>query len=134
MTGAGISTFAGIPDFRSSKNTILETGPGNYEQSDEEKQKRKFLISHLVQTAIPTKSHMAIKALFDNGYISNVISQNTDGLHFKSGIPFSNLIEFHGNVFYEFCPNCGASYIRDFRVCLFKHHINHLTDRYCNHT
>ncbi len=46
---------------------------------------------------------MALFALMQNGYLKHVISQNTDGLHLKSGINIENLTELHGNTNFERC-------------------------------
>ena len=46
---------------------------------------------------MPTLAHMAIKKLVDDGLVKFVVSQNTDGLHLKSGIPVEKIAELHGN-------------------------------------
>ncbi len=83
FTGAGISTSAGIPDFRSGVNTVLPTGPGAWERLATGTQKtgdyRKKALS-----AIPTMSHMALVKLQQEGILKFLISQNTDGMHRKS--------------------------------------------------
>ena len=56
--------------------------------------------------AIPTKTHLALKALVDAGYVKYIISQNIDGLHLKSGLERRNLSELHGNMFVEECDKC----------------------------
>mmetsp|Transcript_26483 Transcript_26483/g.19844 ORF Transcript_26483/g.19844 Transcript_26483/m.19844 type:complete len:95 (+) Transcript_26483:275-559(+) len=74
---------------------------------------------------------MAIKALYDNGYFSGVVSQNTDGLHMKSGIPVEDLMELHGNSQIENCLSCGTKYARDFRTRIKEDPFEHGTGRYC---
>ena len=59
---------------------------------------------------------MALKKLMDEGILKKIISQNTDGLHRKSGIPFEKLYELHGNTNLEICEKCSKDYMRDFRV------------------
>ncbi len=68
--------------------------------------------------ALPTKSHMALVGLMQNGaqYLKYVISQNTDGLHRRSGIDIDKLSELHGNSTLEVCTRCNKAYMRDF-VC-----------------
>ena len=70
-TGAGLSTAAGIPDYRSGANTVVETGPGCWEKAANIEKARKegklyqepvkidFEVS--IQKAFPTKGHMALK-------------------------------------------------------------------------
>lgn len=64
--------------------------------------------------AIPTKCHMALKALLDTGHIKYIVSQNIDGLHLRSGVKRKNLAELHGNMFIENCDKCR-------RLVLFIH-------------
>jgi NAD-dependent SIR2 family protein deacetylase len=52
----------------------------------------------------------------NSGYLKYIISQNVDGLHRKSGIPYDNLAELHGNTNLEVCVKCQTGYMRDFRV------------------
>lgn len=56
--------------------------------------------------AIPTKCHMALKALLDSGHIKYIASQNIDGLHMRSGVKRRQLAELHGNMFVENCDKC----------------------------
>jgi NAD-dependent SIR2 family protein deacetylase len=66
--------------------------------------------------AIPTPTHMALKALHERGLLQLHVSQNTDGLSLKSGFPSEALAELHGNSNLEICKKCGARYLRDFRT------------------
>jgi len=123
FTGAGISTAAGIADFRSGIKTALDTGAGAWarkaaiqtgKKSQIKKAKRKIKSIK----AIPTQSHMALVSLMTSGpkYLKYLISQNTDGLHRRSGIPVTQLSELHGNGTLEVCMKCSYSYIRDYRT------------------
>lgn len=118
FTGAGISTSAGIPDFRSGVGTVLATGPGLWE-------KKKHGIKNGVSgsknptnvlKAYPTYTHMALRALLECGLLRFLISQNTDGLHRRSGVPKAVLAELHGNTNLEKCKKCKREFLRDFRV------------------
>ncbi|EDV98976.1 NAD-dependent protein deacetylase Sirt6 [Drosophila grimshawi] len=104
-TGAGISTSAGIPDFRGPK------GVWTLEQKGE---KPTFNISF--DEAQPTKSHMALRALVDHGYVHYIVSQNIDGLHLKSGLDRKYLAELHGNIFIEQCQKCRRQFVRQTAV------------------
>nr|CDS28029.1 NAD dependent deacetylase sirtuin 7 [Hymenolepis microstoma] len=122
-TGAGISTSAKIPDYRGTH--------GLYKKLT----KRQILSSKIrlpeATTARPTFTHMAIRALVDNGYIRHVVSQNIDGLHVRSGLPLENLTEIHGNLFNEKCQSCHSVIYRDFDAAELTEKKNHFTGRVC---
>ncbi|XP_016951361.1 NAD-dependent protein deacetylase Sirt6 [Drosophila biarmipes] len=99
-TGAGISTSAGIPDFR---------GPKGVWTLEEKGEKPDFNVSF--DEARPTKTHMAIIALIESGYVQYVISQNIDGLHLKSGLERKYLSELHGNIYIEQCKKCRRQFV-----------------------
>ena len=82
--------------------------------------------------ARPTKCHMAMVELVNKGYLKHIISQNTDGLHRKSGVPAENISEVHGNRNLEICQKCGQNYMRDFRVRTAQKCHDHKTIRNCD--
>lgn len=100
-TGAGISTSAGIPDFR---------GPNGVWTLEEKGEKPTINIKF--EDAVPTKTHMALKALIDAGHVKYIVSQNIDGLHMKSGLGREHISELHGNIFVENCNKCRTQYVR----------------------
>jgi len=97
LTGAGISTTAGIPDFRSPTGTHYSS------LFDFEK----------VKHAQPTIAHMVLAAMHESGKLPHVITANHDNLHQKAGMNDSSVVELHGNFFIEKCTNCGHIYHRD---------------------
>ncbi|KAL9644687.1 hypothetical protein ABK040_012341 [Willaertia magna] len=119
-TGAGISTSAGIPDFRGPKGvwTLKEKG------LKPERQKHNYI-------KLPTLCHMAISQLYKMNKIHYVTSQNVDGLHMKSGIPRKDMSELHGNTNVEVCSKCGLEHIRDYKCRNSKEVHDHKTGRKC---
>ncbi|MFX1454876.1 MAG: NAD-dependent deacetylase [Promethearchaeota archaeon] len=96
FTGAGISTGSGLPDFR---------GPnGLWTRRDKGLPPPKSKPWDQVE---PNVNHYAIVELMEMGKVDYVISQNVDGLHAKSGIPFERLSELHGNMYFMKCLECG---------------------------
>ncbi|CAI8032230.1 NAD-dependent protein deacetylase SRT1 [Geodia barretti] len=133
FTGAGISTSAGIPDFRSGIDTVLETGPGAWElrAKGQQRDSQKHKVTSTLK-AIPTTTHMALVRLQKEGLLKCVVSQNCDGLHRRSGLPKKALFELHGNSNVEKCTKCGHEYLRDFRVRTSKKVHSHFTGRLCD--
>ena len=82
--------------------------------------------------AHPTKAHMAMCELMNKGFLKHIISQNTDGLHRKSGIPADKISEVHGNRNLEECMKCGREYMRDYRTRTAKTTHEHKTGRKCD--
>jgi len=131
FTGAGISTSAGIPDFRSGVNTILPTGPGAWEKLSTGFKPTKPLVKKPMLKALPTKTHMAFVQLEKSGFLKFLISQNVDGLHRRSGFPPDKLAELHGNTNIEQCQKCGKKYLRDYSTRNAKEVHDHRTGRFC---
>ena len=132
FTGAGISTSAGVPDYRSGYNTVLPTGPGAWEKKAQNKEMKKKNLRVAMQSAVPTPTHMAFVKMMDEGLLKYVVSQNVDGLHRKSGIDPNKLGEVHGNTNLEKCKRCGKEYMRDFRVRNAQKVHSHETGRKCD--
>lgn len=95
FTGAGISTASGLPDFR---------GPdGVWTRKDKGLPPPKTPSWDQVS---PNEGHFAIRELLEMDKLDYLISQNVDGLHAKSGIPFERMAELHGNMYFMKCLQC----------------------------
>lgn len=105
-TGAGISTNAGIPDFRGP------TGIWTSESRPAKKHKTGSGPITTFEDAVPTLTHSAITALREAGHIHYVISQNVDGLHTRSGLHRIDLSELHGSLFVDWCASCLLEFPR----------------------
>jgi len=113
FTGAGISTESGIPDFRSPGGIWTKYQPiyfDDFMSSEEmrrEAWRRKFATDETVLKAEPNAGHRALAKLVEQSRMSAIITQNIDGLHQRSGVPDSKIIELHGNTTYATCLDCG---------------------------
>jgi mono-ADP-ribosyltransferase sirtuin 6 len=116
LTGAGISTSAGISDFRGPTGiwTLEE------EKSGKKKKKRKRDDTATAapakmdfSKAKPTVTHRAITKLVSARRVDYVITQNVDGLHRRSGLSREDHAVLHGCAFTEKCSSCGAEHFRD---------------------
>lgn len=145
FTGAGISTAAGIGDYRGKSGKWTEMdheqvsdkieqifdmqGPSPSERCHPEKEPHKA--DHAsgdedqedrgdegvdYEELRPTFTHEALCRLVDLDLVKHVVSQNGDGLHGLSGISKEHLSELHGNVFIEKCEKCHHRYERTFYV------------------
>ncbi|XP_062614239.1 NAD-dependent protein deacetylase Sirt6-like [Saccostrea cucullata] len=138
FTGAGISTAAGIGDFRGIQGKWTEKDKVQ-EHGSKGRSKREI---QDVQKLRPTYTHEALFKLIEMGNLKHVISQNVDGLHRLSGLEESQITELHGNMFVEKCEKCKKRYERNFRcngkstkvpVNICKQcRINHRTGRSCS--
>lgn len=112
--GAGISTSAGIPDFRGPNGVWTKKMESESKIKEEKPHVKQEINSESVtfDTAKPTATHLALKKLVDDGYVSHIISQNVDGLFLKTNIDRSNISELHGNFYLDECTRCKSRYIR----------------------
>ena len=115
LTGAGISTDSGIPDFRGPQG-LWTKNPGaerlsTYQAyvSDPAVRRRSWQArrEHPAWRAEPNRAHAALAALARSGLVASVITQNIDGLHQKAGTPADRVIELHGTMFSVVCVSCG---------------------------
>ena len=113
LTGAGISTESGIPDFRSASGLWAEYDPLEYATIDA------FLADpakvwdfygkrlELLGSAEPNDGHRALAELEERGWVRAVITQNIDLLHERAGS--RALVEVHGSIRTSSCLDCGLA-------------------------
>jgi NAD-dependent SIR2 family protein deacetylase len=109
LTGAGISTDSGIPDYRGP--TAVPRQPMTYQEflSGELSQQRYWARSHVgwgrMRRAVPNAGHAALARLEQAGAIAAVITQNVDGLHQQAGS--RAVVDLHGRIDEVVCLRCG---------------------------
>jgi len=114
LTGAGVSTESGIPDFRSPGGLWAEFDPLEYGsieafRADPAKVWRFYAPRFSVLTeAEPNDAHRALAALERAGHVHAVVTQNIDLLHERAGS--RDVIEVHGSIRTSTCPGCGERY------------------------
>jgi len=115
LTGAGISTDSGIPDFRGptglwTKNPSAEK-MSTYQAyvADPAVRRRSWQarLVHPAWTAQPNAAHVALARLVA-GLDTWLITQNIDGLHQRAGVPGDRVLELHGTMYGVVCIGCGA--------------------------
>jgi len=115
LTGAGISTESGIPDFRGpqglwTKDPMAEKLSNiHYYMSDPEVRKASWRarLHHPAWAARPNAGHLAIAALEKRGKLHVLVTQNIDELHQKAGNSPDKIVEVHGTVHKVVCMACG---------------------------
>lgn len=115
LTGAGISTESGIPDFRGpqgvwTKNPKAEKlSDIRYYMTDPEVRRLAWQerLAHPAWQAKPNAGHVALVELEKSGRLHALITQNIDGLHQVAGNAADKVIEVHGTVHQVMCMNCG---------------------------
>ena len=114
LTGAGVSTESGIPDFRSPQGLWAQFDPFEYGsieafRADPEKVWRFYAPRFgALTSAEPNAAHHALARLERAGLVSAVVTQNIDLLHERAGS--REVVEVHGSIRTSSCPGCGASY------------------------
>jgi NAD-dependent protein deacetylase/lipoamidase len=115
LTGAGISTESGIPDFRGpqgvwTKNPKAERLSNiHYYMSDPEVRRLSWQsrAEHPAWTAVPNAGHRALVELERRGKLHALVTQNIDGLHQRAGNSPERVIEVHGTVHEVVCMRCS---------------------------
>jgi NAD-dependent deacetylase len=116
LTGAGISTESGIPDFRSPGGLWTRYDPRKltfdlfclHEQTRRDYWKLATETFPVLQKAQPNAAHHAIATIEGTGRLLKLVTQNIDGLHLKAGTSREKLIEIHGSSLRATCIECGA--------------------------
>jgi NAD-dependent deacetylase len=117
LTGAGVSTESGIPDFRSPSGLWAEVDPSEYASMPAFRADPRKVWSFykprvaMLTEAQPNAAHRALAALEEAGLVDAVITQNIDVLHERAGS--RDVIEVHGSIRTASCPRCGATYDRE---------------------
>ncbi|GAA2383110.1 SIR2 family NAD-dependent protein deacylase [Streptomyces coeruleofuscus] len=116
LTGAGISTDSGIPDYR-GPNGLWRRDPEaeklvtyEYYMGDPEIRRRSWRMRRENQAlqAEPNAAHRAVAELERSGVPVRVITQNVDGLHQLAGMPARKVLELHGTARSSVCTGCHA--------------------------
>lgn len=112
LTGAGASTDSGIPDYRDVEGEWKRSPPMTYQAftgSEAARQRywaRSMIGWPVINGASPNGTHLALAALEARGQVSELITQNVDGLHQRAGS--RNVIDLHGRLDRVVCLACGT--------------------------
>ena len=123
LTGAGISTGSGIPDYRDAQGAWKRPAPVNFQDfMVHETTRQRYWARSLVgwpvfSQARPNAAHQALAQLQDAGWVQSIITQNVDGLHQQAGS--RQVIDLHGRLDQIVCMQCRATSARaDFQQTL----------------
>ncbi|MEV2243141.1 Sir2 family NAD-dependent protein deacetylase [Streptomyces sp. NPDC049970] len=116
LSGAGISTDSGIPDYRGPQGLWRKDPDAeklvtyDYYMSDPEIRRRSWQMRRTSTTwgARPNAAHHAVVSLERSGTPVRVITQNVDGLHQAAGLPARKVVELHGTAREVVCTGCRA--------------------------
>ena len=113
LTGAGVSTESGIPDFRGKDGLWSRFDPYEYGTmgaflADPEKVWQMLAGLLKITDAEPNTGHKGLAALEEKGLLTGIITQNIDRLHQKGGS--KNVVEFHGSLDTFSCLSCGENF------------------------
>jgi NAD-dependent SIR2 family protein deacetylase len=111
LSGAGLSTESGIPDYRGPSGALRRHTPMTYQAflSGPPARRRYWARSYVGWRAMagarPNSGHRAVADLQRRGLVAGVVTQNVDGLHQEGGA--RDVIELHGSLHRVICLNCG---------------------------
>lgn len=112
LTGAGLSTESGIPDYRGPETRRRARTPMRFHEfAGSEAHRRRYWARATrgwpsVGAAAPNRAHAALAALEEGGQLRGVITQNVDGLHHRAGS--RRVVELHGSLHEVLCLACGG--------------------------
>ncbi len=115
LTGAGVSTDSGIPDFRGPQGVWttdpsaerLTHWPSYRDDPDVRRRSWQWRVGNPALRAEPNDAHRALARLAEVGLLHGLATQNTDGLHVAAGTPRDLVHELHGTMREVECPACG---------------------------
>ena len=115
LSGAGLSTESGIPDYRGPTGLARRATPMTYQAfigSAEARQRywaRSYLGWRHIGRAVPNAGHRAVAELSRRGLLTGIITQNVDGLHQAAGPVMGGaaVTELHGSLHWVICLSCG---------------------------
>ncbi|WP_298742457.1 Sir2 family NAD-dependent protein deacetylase [uncultured Microbacterium sp.] len=114
LTGAGVSTDSGIPDYRGKGAPTRTPMTAQQFLASESARRRYWVGSHLGWRAFaasaPNGGHAALADLEHQGVVSGIITQNVDGLHLRAGS--RRVVELHGTMRRVLCTHCGQVFDR----------------------
>jgi NAD-dependent SIR2 family protein deacetylase len=111
LSGAGLSTESGIPDYRGPTGLARRASPMTYQTftGSAAARRRYWARSYLgwrhIARAVPNDGHLAVAGLSRRGLLTGIITQNVDGLHQAAGA--SKVTELHGSLHRVICLSCG---------------------------
>jgi NAD-dependent SIR2 family protein deacetylase len=111
LSGAGLSTESGIPDYRGPTGLARRATPMTYQTftASQDARRRYWARSHLgwrhIGQAVPNLGHHAVAELGRRRLLAGVITQNVDGLHQAAGA--AGVTELHGSLHQVVCLSCG---------------------------
>ncbi|OUC96346.1 NAD-dependent protein deacetylase [Streptosporangium minutum] len=117
LSGAGISTESGIPDYRGPSGASRRHTPMTYQTfvGDPAARRRYWARSYVgwraMTRAAPNSGHHAVARLQQRGLVAGVVTQNVDGLHQAGGA--RSVVELHGSLHHVICLSCGDSTSRE---------------------
>ena len=116
LTGAGISTDSGLPDFRSDNGFWKNNKPIYFNDFVRDLNARKLSwkrnieLNLLLKKISPNSGHDLVREILDISENNFLVTQNIDGLHQKSGVSENRMIEIHGNATKAKCLECKKEF------------------------